>query len=67
MVKALLKAVEYARISDLRNAWHQLDMIDDDRTKTIVLLRRLLTGYDEFKDGSLMDFSVLSTASWDSD
>lgn len=56
VVKALLKAVEYARISDLRNAWHQLDMIDDDRTKTIVLLRRLLTCYDEFKDGSLMDF-----------
>lgn len=56
VVKALLKAVEYARISDLRNAWHQMDMIDDDRTKTIVLLRRLLTGYDEFKDGSLMDF-----------
>ena len=27
VVKALLKAVEYARISDLRNAWHQLDMI----------------------------------------
>ncbi len=56
VVKALLKAVEYARISDLRNAWHQMDMIDDDRSKTIVLLRRLLTGYDEFKDGSLMDF-----------
>jgi len=56
VVKALLKAVEYARISDLRNAWHQMDMIGDDRTKTIVLLRRLLTGYDEFKDGTLMDF-----------
>lgn len=56
VVKALLKAVEYARMSDLRNAWHQMDMIDDDRTKTIVLLRRLLTGYDQYKNGSLMDF-----------
>ena len=56
VVKALLKAVEYARMSDLRNAWHQMDMIDDDRTKSIVLLRRLLTGYDQFAGGTLMDF-----------
>lgn len=55
-VKALLKAVEYARMGDLRNAWHQMDMIDDDRTKTIVMLRRLLTGYDQFENGTLMDF-----------
>lgn len=56
VVKTLLKAVEYARMSDLRNAWHQMDMIDDDRTKSIVLLRRLLTDYDGFKEGTLMDF-----------
>ncbi len=56
VVKALLKAVEYARMNDLRNAWHQMDMIDDDRTKSIVLLRRLLTGYDQFAGGTLMDF-----------
>lgn len=56
VVKALLKAVEYARMSDLRNAWHQMDMINDDRTKSIVLLRRLLTGYDLYKNGTLMDF-----------
>lgn len=56
VIKALLKAVEYARMRDLRNAWHQMDMIDDDRTKTIVLLRRLLSGYDLYKNGTLMDF-----------
>ena len=56
VIKALLKAVEYARMSDLRNAWHQMDMIGDDRTKTIVLLRRLLTGYDLYMNGTLMDF-----------
>lgn len=56
VVKALLKAVEYARISDLRNAWLQMDMIDNDRAKSIVLLRRLLTGYDKYENGMLMDF-----------
>jgi len=56
MVKTLIKAVEYTRMNDLRNAWHQLDIINRDRTLTIVLLRRLLNGYNDYKDGSLMDF-----------
>lgn len=56
MIKTLIKAVEYTRMNDLRNAWHQLDIIDCDRTKTIVILRRLLDGYKDYKDGSLMDF-----------
>ena len=56
MIKTLIKAVEYTRMNDLRNAWHQLDIIDRDRTKTIVILRRLLDGYKNYKDGSLMDF-----------
>ena len=56
VIKSLLKAVEYARMGDLRNAWHQMDMIDNDRMKTIVLLRRLLTGYDLYKNGTLMGF-----------
>lgn len=55
-VKTLIKAVEYTRMNDLRNAWHQLDIIDRDRTKTIVVLRRLLEGYHEYKNGSLMNF-----------
>lgn len=55
-IKTLLKAVEYARMSDLRNAWHQMDMIDTDRTKTIILLRKLLAGYEHFEKGTLMDF-----------
>ena len=55
-VKTLIKAVEYTRMNDLRNAWHQLDIIDRDRTKTIVILRCLLDGYQEYKDGNLMDF-----------
>lgn len=56
MIKTLIKAVEYTRMNNLRNAWHQLDIIDRDRTKTIVILRRLLDGYKHYKDGSLMDF-----------
>jgi DNA helicase-2/ATP-dependent DNA helicase PcrA len=56
IVKTLIKAVEYTRMNDLRNAWHQLDIIDRNRTKTIVALRRLLDGYQEYKDGSLMNF-----------
>ncbi len=56
VIKALIKAVEYTRMNDLRNAWHQLDIIDRDRSLTIVLLRRLLDGYKDYKDGSLMDF-----------
>lgn len=56
MIKALIKAVEYTRMNDLRNAWHQLDIINRDRSLTIVILRRLLDGYKEYKDGSLMDF-----------
>ena len=56
VIKALIKAVEYTRMNDLRNAWHQLDIIDRDRSITIVLLRRLLDGYKDYKDGSLMDF-----------
>lgn len=56
VIKALIKAVEYARMNDLRNAWHQLDIINRDRSITIVALRRLLDGYNDFKDGSLMDF-----------
>lgn len=56
VIKALIKAVEYTRMNDLRNAWHQLDIINRDRTLTIVYLRRLLEGYKDYKDGSLMDF-----------
>ena len=56
MIKVLVKAVEYTRMNDLRNAWHQLDIINRDRTKTIVLLRCLLDGYKDYKDGSLLDF-----------
>lgn len=56
MIKALIKAVEYTRMNDLRNAWHQLDIIDRDRSLTIVYLRHLLNGYKDYKDGSLMDF-----------
>lgn len=56
VIKALIKAVEYTRMNDLRNAWHQLDIINRDRTITIVALRRLLDGYKDYKDGSLMDF-----------
>ena len=55
-VKTLLKAVEYTKMNDLRNAWHHLDIVDRDRAKTIVMLRRLLEGYPRYKDGSLMDF-----------
>lgn len=56
VIKALIKAVEYTRMNDLRNAWHQLDIINRDRSITIVVLRRLLDSYKDYKDGSLMDF-----------
>lgn len=56
MIKALIRAVEYARMNDLRNAWLQLDIISRDRSRTIVVLRCLLNGYKDYKDGSLMDF-----------
>lgn len=56
IIKTLIKAVEYTKMNDLRNAWHQLDIINCDRTITIVALRRLLDGYKDYKDGSLMDF-----------
>ena len=56
VIKALIKAVEYTRMNDLRNAWHQLDIIDRERSLTIVLLRHLLNGYKDYKDGSMMDF-----------
>lgn len=56
VIKALIKAVEYTRMNDLRNAWHQLDIIDRDRTQTIVVLRYLLNGYKGYKDLSLLDF-----------
>lgn len=56
VMKALIKAVEYTRMNDLRNAWHQLGIINRDKTLTIVILRRLLDGYNGYKDGSLMDF-----------
>lgn len=56
IIKALIKAVEYTRMNDLRNAWHQLDIINRDRSLTIVILRRLLDGYKEYKNGSLLDF-----------
>ena len=56
VIKALIKAVEYKRMNDLRNAWHQLDIIDRERSLTIVLLRHLLNGYKDYKDGSMMDF-----------
>ena len=56
VIKALIKAMEYTRMNDLRNAWHQLDIINRDRALTIVYLRRLLDGYKDYKDGNLMDF-----------
>lgn len=56
MIRTLIKAVEYTRMNDLRNAWHQLYIINRDRTITIVVLRRLLDGYKDYKNGSLMDF-----------
>ena len=56
MIKTLIKAVEYTRINDLRSAWNQLDIINRDRSLTIVFLRHLLNGYKNYKDGSLMDF-----------
>lgn len=55
-MKILIKAVELAKMGDLQNAWHQMDMLDKDRTKSIVYLRKLLMSYDQFVGGSLMGF-----------
>lgn len=56
VMKVLIRAVEYTRMNDLRNAWYQLDILSRERAQTIVILRRLLDGYKDYKDGTLMDF-----------
>lgn len=56
VIKSLIMAVEYSRMNDLRKAWHYLDAVNRDRTKTILLLRHLLDCYTTYCDGSLMDF-----------
>ena len=56
IIKSLIKAVEYAKLNDLRSAWHQLDTINTDRTSSIIWLRRLLQRYDEYRNKTLMDF-----------
>lgn len=55
-IRCLLNAVEYAKMNDLRNAWHHLDVLSKDRAKTIIALRQLLNSYNDYKDGTLMDF-----------
>ena len=56
IIKSLIKAVEYAKLNDLRSAWHQLDTINADKTLSIIWLRRLLQRYDEYRNKTLMDF-----------
>lgn len=55
-VKTLLKATEYAYHNELHEAWHQLDLLDSDRSKTILVLRNLLNNREKFLNGSLYDF-----------
>lgn len=55
-VKSLLKATEYAYQNNLSEAWHQLDLLLDDRTISIGYLHKLLNGRKNFINGSLYDF-----------
>lgn len=55
VVKTLIKAVEFTKMGDLRSAWHQLDVLDRDRERSIVILRKLLDHYSQYKDGTLME------------
>lgn len=56
LIKSLIKALEYAKMNDLRSAWHELDIIDQDRTVTISLLRKMLNEYGKIYEGSMFDF-----------
>jgi DNA helicase-2/ATP-dependent DNA helicase PcrA len=56
VVKSLIKALEYAKMNDLKSAWYELDIVDQDRMKTISMLRKMLNKYKELFDGTLYDF-----------
>ena len=56
VVKSLIKALEYAKMNDLKSAWYELDIVDQDRTKTISMLRKMLNNYNEMFEGTLCDF-----------
>lgn len=58
IIKSLIKALEFARMNDLKSAWHELDIIDQDRTVTISLLRKMLNSYSKLFEGTLYDFYV---------
>lgn len=55
-IKSLIKAVELAQMDDMTNAWYNLNCIDSNRYKTIMILQYLLLNYKDYKDGTLMDF-----------
>lgn len=55
-IKCLIKATEYAFSNDLREAWHYMDLIDDNRNTTISYLRILLDNRKKFIKYSLFDF-----------
>ncbi len=55
-IRCFLKATEYAFHGDLREAWYQLDFVNDDRNITMGYLRKLLNNRDKFINGTLFDF-----------
>lgn len=60
-IKSLIKAVELAQMDDMTNAWYNLDCIDSNRYRTILILQYLLLYYKDYKDGTLMEFYYFVT------
>lgn len=56
VVRNLIKAIEYANVNDLAEAWRQLDVIYSDRKEAIIDLRRLLSKRQDFLHLNLMEF-----------
>ncbi len=55
-MRHLLKATEYAHDNDLREAWHQLDLLNDERIITIGYLQMLLKYRPNLLNGTFYDF-----------
>lgn len=56
VVRNLIKAIEYAYVNDLSEAWRQLDVFYDDRREAIIDLRFLLSKRQDLLQLNLMDF-----------
>lgn len=56
VVRNLIKAIEYANVNDLSEAWRQLDVLYSDRREAIIDLRFLLRMRQDLLQLNLMEF-----------